>query len=144
VLAVVRVRFQGAAGRGTASALVPVFVAGPCPPARHRREVRARAEALIARSAPLTAEAVLALAKAPRMAESPFNREAHLAKRGRTRQAVQAGLFDRRAEREIERRAGHPAASDVARAADDDQGGIGARGTGADDARLELIMFITS
>jgi hypothetical protein len=57
---------------------------------------------------------------------------------------IQAGLFDRRAEREIGRRAQRPPAAGMTGAAGEEAAGRGARGTVADDPRLELLMFITS
>ena len=144
VLAIFRIRSSGPGVRGTASSLVPAFVAGPLSPTRRRREIRARANAFIAGRATLLAQAALALAPAPPIPETPFNRAARLARRAGAHPSVQAGLFDRRAEREAERHAGHAVAAGVARAVDHEAGGRGAHGPGAKGPRLELILFITS
>jgi hypothetical protein len=57
---------------------------------------------------------------------------------------IQAGLFERRAEREIERRAEHPPATGMTGAADIAEAGHAETGSRANDPRLELLMFITS
>jgi superfamily II DNA or RNA helicase len=144
VLAIFRVRSPGPGGRGTANALVPCFVAGPRSRTHRRCGIRTRADAFIAGSAPLLAKAVQSFAIAPGTTEAPFNREAHLAGTVSRRPLIQAGLFDRRAEREIGRRAQRPPAAGMTGAAGEEAAGRGARGTVADDPRLELLMFITS
>jgi len=144
VLAIFRVRSPGPGGRGTANALVPCFVAGPCSRAHRRCEIRARADALIAGSAPLLARAVQLFAVAPGPAEKSFNREAHLARTASRRPLIQAGLFERRAERAIERRAGPPPAPGMTGAADNSETGHAEAEAPADDPRLEFLMFITS
>jgi superfamily II DNA or RNA helicase len=144
VLAIFRIRSPGPGGRGTANALVPCFVAGPCSRTRRRSEIRACADAFIAGSAPLLAKAVQSFAAAPGTTEASFNREAHLARTASRRQLIQAGLFERRAEREIARRAGHPPASGMTGAADYAEAGHAEPWARANDPRLELLMFITS
>jgi hypothetical protein len=57
---------------------------------------------------------------------------------------IQAGLFDRRAEREIERRAKHPPATGMTGAADNAEAWHEEAEAPADDPRLEFLMFITS
>jgi hypothetical protein len=62
---------------------------------------------------------------------------------------IQAGLFDRRAEREIERRSDHPPASGMTGAADNAEAGHAEAvdtesGARANDPQLELLMFVTS
>jgi superfamily II DNA or RNA helicase len=143
-LAIFRVRSPGPGGRETANALVPVLVAGSTSPTRGMRQLRARADAFITGSAPLLAQAVQALGAARQVTETPSNRGVRLARRAATHTLVQAGLFDRRAEREAERRAGHAAAAHVARAADNEAGGCAETGARASDPQLELLMFITS
>jgi hypothetical protein len=125
-------------------ALVPVFVAGACSATHRTSEIRARADAFIAGPARLLAKAVQALDHRPRITDTSFSRESRLARQARAHPVVQAGLFDRRAERDIERRAGHARAADMAHAALNEAAGSAARGTDADDPRLELILFITS
>jgi len=144
VLAVFRVRSPGPGGRGTADALVPCFVAGPCSTTRRRCVIRARADAFIAGSAPLLAKAAQLFAVAPGTTEAPFNREAHLARTVSGRQLIQAGLFDHRAEREIERRAQHPPAAGMTGATHNAEAWHAEAEAPADDPRLELLMFITS
>ena len=149
VLAIFRVRSPGPGGRGTANALVPCFVAGPCSRTHRRCEIRARADAFIAGPAPEVARAARSNVVAPGPTEEPFNREAHLARTASRRPLIQAGLFDRRAEREIERRSDHPPASGMTGAADNAEAGHAEAvdtesGARANDPQLELLMFVTS
>jgi superfamily II DNA or RNA helicase len=143
VLAVLRVRSPGPGGRGTADALVPAFVPWPWPISRRRSEIRARANDFIAIAAPALARAIQSPGPPPRIEEPLFNREAHLARLAGSRQLVQSGLFDRRAEREIERRAGHLSSAGMDGAAEGAPAWRAFTVPGADDPRIELMLFIT-
>jgi hypothetical protein len=102
-------------GRGMFNDLVPVFAEGRWPAVRRRGDVRALAAAAMAAAVPRMATLVPPLRATPRVPDRAFDRDALLAARAANRQAVQRGLFDRRAEREADDAAGQAVAADAAR-----------------------------
>jgi len=130
LLAIFRVRSETSTGLEAAEELVPVFAEGPCPRLSRRRDIRALASDAFATLVPAMAAAIPTRDVHAAHISDGFDRDAHLAARGRTRRAVQQGLFERRAEREAdeaEARAGGPST-----------------GAPAQPPQPVLLLFVTS
>jgi hypothetical protein len=119
-------------GRGMFNDLVPVFAEGPWPAARRSGDVRKLAAAAMAAAVPRMAALIPPLHAATKVPGQAFDRDALLAAHAANRQAVQRGLFDRRAERDAD-----AAAQDVAA----DAAGPDAATTPPEPL---LLLFITS
>jgi hypothetical protein len=102
LLVIFRVRAQSPAGLAPSDELVPVFAEGACPRLSRRQDLRVRASAGLARLVPQMANAIPPRPPLAVTACGGFDRDAWLTSRARTRQVVQRGLFDRRAEREAD------------------------------------------
>lgn len=167
LVAIFRVHTAARFRRRAADALAAVFAEGPCPRVKRAHELRAMAGTLISagftsraerhlrgartshecepvESAPGGAAAIEAGAGSRRRVAIPFDRDAHLADRTRARRPIQRGLFDARAEREVEERmacAHRAERAGASQSADTSQ----SRGEAGERApRLELMLFITS
>ena len=94
--------------------LVPVFAEGRWPAVRRRSDLRKLAAAAMAAAVPRMATLIPPLQAAAGLPGPAFDRDALLAARTANRQAVQRGLFDRRAERDADDAAAQAVAADAA------------------------------
>jgi superfamily II DNA or RNA helicase len=143
VLAVFRVHCPGPRRWADAHALVPVFLACPCPAILRARDACGRANAFLAESVSSLADAARLWAQFLPQPAAGFDRDAAIASRARHRPPSQRGLFDRRAEREAERVADRTTDRGDGRTEGPIFRRIGDAG-GAPGASLELLLFVTS
>jgi superfamily II DNA or RNA helicase len=134
LLAVFRVGSGVPAEPGAFEELVPVFAECACPRMSRRGQVRDHAAAALATLVPQMARSIPAGQMQARPDGAGFDRDARAGALARTRQTVQRGLFDRRAERGAdEEEAG--GRLDTADTAD---------GALTQEPRPALLLFVTS